>query len=358
MARLASYRETLQHYLSHTWRLLNVRPVFLWAQAIAFKVLVSIVPVVILSTGVLGQVLRRERAFGDVAALVRAFLPAYRSDQLIAFLQQFADASGAVTAIGGFGLLFAAVTLMTTLRVVISSIFSEEGHIQRSVIKGYAFDLRMVVQVSVFFLLSMSLSLGMQGLNGAGIEWMEQAGLNYWWMREGWGRTFAVIGLLLPALLSLAVFFQLFLFIPKPQPPKRSALVGAAVASLLWELAKHVFAFYATWAGRFDRYDLAAGAPAEGDITVAVGSLFSLLLAFVFWIYYSGIVMIIGATIAFLHERRYRQHYKQRLSQARMERLRKDSTPKPPRPSKTSAVKIFSAEDSGVSAEDPNDPGA
>src|SRR5690625_7840209 len=89
----------------------------------------------------------------------------------------------------------------------------------------------------------------------------------------------------------MAMFFQLFYFIPKPRPPKRSALLGAVVTGLLWEVAKHSFAVYATGLGRPER----VGGGQEG---YPRGKTFARLSLFVFWIYYSGRVLIIGGIVA------------------------------------------------------------
>ncbi len=49
---------TLAYYAGGLYREINRKDVFLWAQAIAFKVLITIVPVVILATGIFGQMLK------------------------------------------------------------------------------------------------------------------------------------------------------------------------------------------------------------------------------------------------------------------------------------------------------------
>src|SRR5690606_26077760 len=101
-----------------------------------------------------------------------------------------------------------------------------------------------------------------------------------------------------------AMFFQLFYFIPQPHPPRQSAFIGALVTGLLWEVAKLSFTFYATSVGRFDRY-VVPGTEAEEMISV-LGEAFGLIIAFVFWVYYSGVVLVIGALIAVLNEKRVR----------------------------------------------------
>jgi membrane protein len=87
------------------------------------------------------------------------------------------------------------------------------------------------------------------------------------------------------------MFFHLYYFIPRPSPRKRTALAGALVAAILWESAKQLFAFYATSVG-------------FGTGTEALGSTFKLIIAFVLWVYLSGVVLIIGAIVASLRQHR------------------------------------------------------
>jgi len=64
----------------------------------------------------------------------------------------------------------------------------------------------------------------------------------------------------------------------------KTAFYGALVASILWELAKQGFRFYF-----FHMVDLNQG----------YGS-FGLLLALVFWVYYSCFIFILGAEIGWI----------------------------------------------------------
>lgn len=307
MPMLRSYvhrvRETLRYYFGGVYRQMNDKDVFLWAQAISFKVLITVVPVIILMTGIVGTILRGD-AFARVARIIGDYLPSSEmSRQLIQFLDRLQDAGTFLSALGILALLFSAVTLFTTLRIVIGNVFQEEWHRHRTLLGGYLFDVRMVLQVGLLFLLTFGLTVVTQSITEGGLEMAQRFGLDYVWLREGWRRTFKFLALLIPYLLSTAMFFQLFFFVPKPRPPKRSALLGAVVTGLLWEVAKKTFALYATSAGRFDRYRV----PGEGgDYFAALGDAFVLIIAFVFWAYYSAIVLIIGALIAVLNEKRHR----------------------------------------------------
>jgi len=292
-----SVLETVRYYATGLYRMMDRPDSFVWAQAIAFKVLVTIVPLIILGTGVLGQVLRREQPFDTVATFLREFLPPTYSDQLIQFLDQIQRASGTLTIIGVVGLVISGVTLFSTLRIVITNVFSGEYHRPRSLVRSYLLDFQMVIQVGLLFFLSFGLSIGVQWLNAAGLEAFQQIGLTAVWVREGWLRIFQWLGLVVPFMITTLMFFQLIYFIPKPRPPKTSAAVGALLTSLLWEAAKYIFTFYATNIGRFDRYQTVDGIG-------PIGETFVLIIAFVFWVYFSALVLIIGATVSMLHETR------------------------------------------------------
>lgn len=268
---------------------MTTKQVFLWAQAIAFKVLVSLVPLLVLATGITGRVLRMDRPFEIVASFVEDFLPSYQSESVIGFLDGLAKASGTITLVGAVGLLVTAVSTMTTLRIVISNVFREDYHKARPLLAGYGFDLRMVGQVGALFVLIFALLVvteWAQAQGSAGLAWL---GWNADWVSEGWSQLFRAIAQLVPFVLATLMFAQLYFFVPTPHPPRASVWRGAFVTAVLWEISKRAFTLYAVRAAQFD---------IEGG--------FGLILALVFWIYYSALVLIVGAIIVLLSEKRRR----------------------------------------------------
>ncbi|NBC87106.1 MAG: YihY family inner membrane protein [Bacteroidetes bacterium] len=268
---------------------------FLWAQAIAFKVLVTIVPIVILATGLVGRVLRGNDAFAAVARFIHDFLPPSQSHQVVTFLHQLQVSSGTIVGIGGVGLFLSAVSLFITLRIAVGNAFEQDWHESRSIIGGYLFDVRMVLQVGLLFVVTIGMSVFAQSIDG--FEMLSLAGLDQPWARESWRHAIRTLGLFVPFFITTAMFFQLYYLVPKPHPRKRSALTGALIAGVLWEMAKQIFTYYATYVGQFERY------ATEG--LGALGNTFALIIAFVFWVYFSGIVLMLGAVVASLREHRH-----------------------------------------------------
>jgi membrane protein len=298
---LFSYRtalaESIQYYLRGLYRELTAKNVFLWAQAIAFKVLVTIVPIVILSTGIIGRILQQEDSFSAVQRFIRGLLPPSQSNEIITFLEQVESASGTIVGLGGVGLFLSAMSLFITLRIAVSNAFEQNWHEERSLIWGYIFDIRMVLQVGLLFLLTVGLSVVLPSLFERII--LNDIGGNVRWLHWFWNQTLTATGLLLPFLITTAMFFQLYYLVPLPHPRKRSAFSGSVIAGLLWEVTKQAFTYYATYVGQFDQYQTGA----EG--LSALGNAFGLIIAFVFWVYFSSIVLMLGAIIASLHEHRH-----------------------------------------------------
>lgn len=293
----AQVTSTALYYTREMYREMANKNLFLAAQAIAFKVLVTIVPVVILGTGLIGRLLRSQRPFDTVAGFIRDFLPPTQSEQLVTFLSELHGASGAITLIGAASLFLSVVSLFITLRIAVTHAFEQDWHVGRSLLGGYLFDARMVLQVGLLFVLTVGLSvLGRSMESTVLVEWL---GLDYVWIQEGWRQALRIFGYLAPFMLTLVMFHQLYYFVPRPHPRQSSAFLGAFVAGVLWEGAKQGFALYATYVG-FGQYQ------SGGEGLAALGNVFGLIVAFVFWVYFSGIVLMVGAVIASLHDHRRR----------------------------------------------------
>ena len=296
LSSVTAVADDIRYYTRGLYRELSTKNVFLWAQAIAFKVLVTIVPIVILATGIVGRVLQGEDAFATVAGFIRELLPPDQSTNLISFLEQLQSASVTIVGVGGIGLFLSALSLFITLRIAVSNAFEQNWHKERTLIGGYLFDARMVVQVGLLFVLTVGLSVGLPEIFNRFVTALPG---NTTPLQRLWRNALHATSLGLPLLITMAMFYQLYYLVPLPHPRKRSAFAGAAIAAILWEATKQAFTYYATYVGQFDRYGAEAG-----DLS-ALGNTFGLIVAFVFWVYFSSIVLMIGAVVASLYEHRH-----------------------------------------------------
>ena len=289
-----------QYYGGGLFKSFSTDPVFLWAQAIAFKTFVTLLPLLLLAVGIFGQVLRQEDPFTTVSGFLRAFLPSGQGDQLVELLLSLQEAAGAITFFGTAAFLITVVTMFATLRYVVGAAMGESRHRMRSILGGYLFDLRMMAQVGSLFLLSFAITAGTRVLSARSGALASDLGLDATTVTTLANGLLHLVTLVVPYVLTVGMLAQLYYFVPRPRPPWRAAVWGAAAAALLFELAKNGFALYATHVADFDQY------AEQGEGLGGLGGVFGLILAFVFWVYLSGLILIVGAVVASLYEKRHR----------------------------------------------------
>ena len=290
-----------QYYGGGLFKSFSTEPVFLWAQAIAFKTFVTLLPLLLLAAGIFGLVLRQEDPFTTVSGFLRGFLPPTQADGLIELVLSLQKASGVLSLFGAVAFLVTVVTMFATLRYVVGAAVGERRHRMRSILGGYLFDLRMMAQVGSLFLLSFAITAGTRVLSARSGALAAEVGLDASVVSALAGGLLQIVTLLVPYVLTVGMLAQLYYFVPRPHPPVKGALWGAAAAAILFELAKNGFALYATHVADFDQY----ADQAEGGLG-GLGGVFGLLLAFVFWIYFSGLILVVGAVVTSLYEKRHR----------------------------------------------------
>lgn len=265
--------------------------VLLWCGAIAFKAIVTILPLTLLALGIFGLFLRKASVIDGIEGLVKGALPAGQADQIIHVLATFAEASETITIIGSLALLVTAISFFTTLRVVLENVF-HKTHIKRSTLAGYASDLKMAILCGALFMGTIAVTNARSfapDLNAAP-SWL----YDIWSFVEGWS------GLIIPFILSSILFFLLYHFVPRPRPNVTSCLVGATFAGLCWEAAKQAFTIFATHSAMFSRLR-----NVEQQVELnTLGGLFVLAVLLVFWVYSSSVILVVGGMITALRDER------------------------------------------------------
>jgi membrane protein len=86
----------------------------------------------------------------------------------------------------------------------------------------------------------------------------------------------------------LVVFLLIYLMAPARPVPLRSAVLGALIASILWQGARELYSYYLLHYAPHDR------------LYGPVGALVGLVL----WIYWTAVILLWGAEVAEVHSRR------------------------------------------------------
>ena len=105
-------------------------------------------------------------------------------------------------------------------------------------------------------------------------------------IRKEWFKTFLLLHYGIPYLLTLAAFFCLYRFVPRARVKTRPALAAALLAAFFWEVAKVALSRYV---------ELVFSRSTVGKVYGSV----AILPIGMIWIYYSWIIVLVGAELAY-----------------------------------------------------------
>ncbi len=249
------------------------------AASISYYVLFSIFPLLIFFVSVVGIFLN-ESAQRDVVDEVMSVFPLSEGSGR----NEVEDAVNAVSgangqALGLLGLLgmgWAASGMFSAIRRSLNIIYHEK-EFTRPFVQSKLVDLSLVLGVGLFFASSVFVTGALRVIR-ARSEDLAAAGD----VSEELGFIWTLGVLAIPFLFSFAAFTFLYTVVPAKNGTLRSAIPGAIIAALAFELVKNLFGFYVENFASFD---------------VVFGSL-GAVVAFLFWVFVSAQIMLFGAEAA------------------------------------------------------------
>jgi membrane protein len=248
---------------------------FFLAAGLSFFFLVCVIPLLFLTVSLAGFILTTDAAARAVVGQLAQNFPVYRVEitRVLLRIVQTRTLSGLLgTAI----LILFSTQLFTALRLVLNRVL--QARPRGGVLRGMLFDVALVLVIGVLFIGNVAVT-ELFGWVTATI--MRPAHVPGAWI--------ASMRFVLAVLLSTAMFYLLYRYLPNRRVAERSALAGALLSSLLWEVAKQLFRLYIRKLGLYDQI--------YGPLGV--------LVAFVMFVYYTMIVFVLGAAyVAALENRR------------------------------------------------------
>ncbi len=246
------------------------------AAAISYYALFSMFPLMLFWVGVFGLVLQNRHLQQDLVDAVLNYLPLSEDKGR----NQVTDAVRAIagpesSAFSVFGLLGLAWSGSSMFGVIRRSLNTTLGIESRSpVLRRKAADLLMVLAIGLFFGASIAGTAVLRVAQSASAPFL--GGL-----ADSLGFGWSLAAFLLPLLLSFAAFFVLYFIVPAKRMRVVEVWPGALLAALVFELSKTAFAIYVE---NFSSFDLVFG---------SLGA----VMAFLFWVYLSANVLLIGAEV-------------------------------------------------------------
>lgn len=239
------------------------------AASIAYYTLFSIFPL-LLSIVAVGSFFVDQNMVEE--ALI-GFLPTIipvSQEFILSNVQQVFHLRGAVSSVALLGLLWSATAVFSTIIRNINSAWPEaEPH---SFIRMRLLSVAIIAAMVVLLIIS-SFSLTIRNvLLNLGIP------IDISKLSAFFSSYFSVK--IFPVLIRILIFFGLYYLVPQIKVKKMSALTGAVIATILWQLVTNLFSAYL--ASGLARYEIIYG---------SLGKMIALLA----WIYFSGWIILFGA---------------------------------------------------------------
>ena len=258
-------------FVQATWSQLNRDKVIIRASGLAYSSLLAAVPLVAVGFALFSAF----GAFDDVKQKVQEilfaqFLPTSQ-DEIVLYFNQFADGASKMGLIGFLFLVLASILLLDN----IESNFNQIWHVTTQ--RKFISKITSYTSVLVFGTLLLGTSITMS----ARIKAMVLRDIPF---DPG---TLEKVGTwVFPLIFTFLAFWLMYLVIPFTRVKIRSALLGAMIGGIFWELGKNVFA---NSIGQSVRYSTIYGSLAVIPI-------------FLIWLYITWIIVLLGLEIAFTHQ--------------------------------------------------------
>lgn len=245
--------------------------------ALAYTTLLSIVPLLAVSLSIFKAFGGLEKAAGPIQDFLLSNLATGNGNTAVVYFQQFIESyqSAQIGLVGFILLIFTVIALLTSIEKAFNDIWMVQK--QRPFIQRVTVYWSMITIGPILLALSLSITSALQshtlvnnilGLTGAQQFFIAK----------------------LPWVTTFALFTSLYMIMPNTKVRFRSAIIGGVIGGALWEVAKIGYTIYA------------AQAVVYSKIYGALG----IIPIFLIWIYYTWVVVLIGAQIAFAD-----QHFKE-----------------------------------------------
>ena len=259
----------LGRFLAHVFKRFSEDRCLQIASSLTFTTLLALVPLVTLTLALMAAF----PIFSGLGEHIHAFLlanmlPEKAGEVVTGYIEQFSGQAGRLTALGSAVLAVTAFLLMFTIERAFNSIW----RVSRP---------RPLAQRILIYWATLTLGPVLIGASLSITSYL--VGVSLGFARQSPFAGAAILGLV-PFVLTCAAFTLLYYFVPNRAVKPRHALIGGLVAALAFEIMKRSFALYIA---KIPTYALVYGA-------------FAVIPVFLLWIYFSWVVVVIGALIAAL----------------------------------------------------------
>jgi membrane protein len=249
---------------------------FFLSSGITFNLLICLIPLMLLLLALLGTYLFSDReVLNHLRQYFESAVPSLDPKIMKNILRIIRDRK-IVGILGIGGLVWASTWVFSSLRTAFNIIFQVEKG--RSVLRGKAIDLLMILLAGTFLIISMVFTSVVTVVQGYRFSpFLNMAPILRF-----------IIKYFIPFFFTFWMCFLIYKIVPNKKIHFKNAFQAALFTSVFWEVAKQLFGWYILHLGKF---------------SMVYGSL-STMAIFFLWIYYSSVILILGGEVAFLLEKR------------------------------------------------------
>lgn len=276
--------DAAKYYLTGLFNKIDEHHIFLLSSGLAFSIFICIIPLNLILFSILGNILDS----GEIRAQIYSFIdnlipyPEYSeyvksiiSSKLFEFIR-YKNTAGIV---GGFGLLFTASGLFSSMRTIMNRIFGVAKDL--NFFLGLLKDFALVFLVIFFFFFSIIVFPFLEVVIKAATSYQFLGLFSLSYLQKlTWD--------LLSYLLIFVTFVLIYYVVPIIKMERKTVLFSAFWASFLWHAAKIIFGIYV--------YNFASFGKIYGA--------YALIAVVAFWIYYSSIIFVVGGEMGSLYKLR------------------------------------------------------
>lgn len=274
----------LNHYFIGLFRRIDEHHIFLSGGGIAFSLILSTIPILLLIFAVLGNIINPVTIEDNLSKLIYTVIPypEYADFTTSAIMRRIPGVfqySTTAFYLGLAGLFFTSTWLFSSMRTILNRVFGCSA--DKGVLIGLVRDFGMVILLISLILVS---TFVLPTVN-IFIKAAENLDILQNFRVDSVIHTIFSFTSMLVVLLLFFVFYSL---IPYAKLERKVTFIGALWATILWEIARFAFGYYIQTFLQSNKFYEA----------------FLLIIVLLFWLFYASILFIIGAEIAQLYRER------------------------------------------------------
>jgi membrane protein len=252
------------------------------AAALAYYMVFSVAPMVIIVIAVVGFIVGETVARQEVIEQMQALIGADATESVRVVIQnQFKPSSSIIaTLIATITVIFGATTVVVQLKQALNMIWGAEpkpGQGVKGFVKTRFLSVLMVMGIGLILLLSLVLSAVLAGVDRLLEQYLSVPSI-----------VWALADNLISVILMTLLFGQIYRVLPDVEIAWKDVAVGSAITAVLFTLGKAGISLY-------------LGNSSVGSAYGAAGS----LVIFLMWVFYSAQIFLIGAEFTKVWARNY-----------------------------------------------------